>query len=159
MPGRSQVTKPPSIATVKDVAELAGVSTATVSRVLSGLSGVREPLRVKVTDAARKLGYQPNRAARDLRARSSRTIGVLIPDIENPFFTSVVRGIEETLHSAGYTLLLANFNEDPAREAAQLATFRAEGIGGLIFAASREPAPMYQHLSETGVPMVAVSRT
>jgi DNA-binding LacI/PurR family transcriptional regulator len=159
MPRRSQAARPPSIATVKHVAELAGVSTATVSRVLSGLSGVREPLRTKVVAAARKLGYQPNRAARDLRARSSRTIGVLIPDIENPFFTSVIRGIEETLHAAGYTLLLANFNEDPAREAAQLATFRAEGVGGLIFAASREPAPVYQHLSEAGMAMVAVSRT
>src|SRR5436305_14709723 len=146
MPGRSQVTKPPSIATVNHVAELAGLSTATVSRVLSGLSGVREPLRVKVVDAARKLGYQPNRAARDLRARSSRTIGVLIPDIENPFFTSVIRGIEETLQATGSTLLLANYNEDPAREATQLATFRAEGGGGLIFAATPDPASRQPHL-------------
>jgi len=71
---------------------------------------------------------------------------------------SVIRGIQENLQSTGYTLLLANFDEDPAREAAQLATFRAERVRGLIFAASREPAPLYQQLSESGMPMVAVSR-
>jgi DNA-binding LacI/PurR family transcriptional regulator len=158
MPRRAKSVGPTTIATVKHVAERAGVSTATVSRVLSGLSGVREPLRTKVVEAARQLGYQPNRAARDLRARSSRTIGVLIPDIENPFFTTVVRGIEETLQATGYTLLLANYNEEPAREATQLRTFRAEGIGGLIFAASREPAALYQQLADSGLVMVAVSR-
>jgi len=158
MPRRSQAAGPQRAATVKDVAELAGVSTATVSRALSGLPGVREPLRGNVLDAARRLGYQPNRAARDLRARSNRTIGVLIPDIENPFFTSVVRGIEETLQATGYTLLLANYNEDPEREAAHLATFRAGGVGGLLFAASREPAPLYEQFADSGIPMVAVSR-
>src|SRR6516164_4161562 len=94
---RKSSSSSPGVATVKDVAERAGVSTATVSRVLSGVAGVREPLKSKVLEASRALGYRPNRAARELRARTSRTAGVLIPDIENPFFTSVVRGIEETL--------------------------------------------------------------
>lgn len=146
------------VATIKDVADRANVSTATVSRVLSGASVVREPLRSQVMDAARALGYRPNRAARDLRARSSRTVGVLIPDIENPFFTSVIRGIEETLQHAGYSLQLANFNEDPDRETTHLENFRAEGVGGLIFAASRNPSPLYQQLADAGLPMVAVSR-
>jgi DNA-binding LacI/PurR family transcriptional regulator len=155
MPKRSE---PPAVATIKDVAGRAGVSTATVSRVLSGITGVREPLKSQVIDAARMLGYRPNRAARDLRARSSRTIGVLIPDIENPFFTSVIRGIEETLQATGYSLQLANYNEDPDRETTHLETFRAEGVGGLIFAASRTPSPLYQLLSDSGMTMVAVSR-
>jgi LacI family transcriptional regulator len=146
------------VATAKDVAELAGVSTATVSRVLSGVVSVSEPLRAKVSQAARQLGYRPNRAARDLRARSTRTIGVLIPDIENPFFTSVICGIEQMLQEAGYTLLLANYNEDPERESAHLETFRAEGVAGLIFAASSDPSPLYQQLADSGMAMVAVSR-
>jgi DNA-binding LacI/PurR family transcriptional regulator len=150
--------EPQGVATIKDVADRAGVSTATVSRVLSGFAGVREPLKKQVLEAARSLGYRPNRAARDLRARSSHTVGVLIPDIENPFFTSVIRGIEETLHVAGYSLQLANYNEDPERETTHLETFRAEGVGGLIFAASRTPSPVYLQMAESGVAMVAVSR-
>jgi len=93
---------------VKEVAQRAGVSTATVSRVLSGSVRVREPLRSQVLEAARSLAYRPNRAARDLRIRSSRAVGVLIPDIENPFFTSAVCGIEEVLRKTDYSLLLAN---------------------------------------------------
>jgi DNA-binding LacI/PurR family transcriptional regulator len=154
----TKVPAPAGVATVKDVAERAGVSTATVSRVLSGTGSVREPLKTKVVAAARALGYRPNRAARDLRARTTRTIGVLIPDIENPFFTSVVCGIEHTLQATGHTLLLANYNEDPSRERAHLETFRAENIGGLIFAASGSPAADYVDMVEGGLPMVAVSR-
>jgi DNA-binding LacI/PurR family transcriptional regulator len=156
MPKRSEPQ--PGVATIKDVASRAGVSTATVSRVLSGVAVVREPLKAQVLKAAHHLGYRPNRAARDLRARSNRTIGVLIPDIENPFFTSVICGIEEILHATGYSLQLANFNEDPERETTHLETFRAEGVGGLIFAASRKPSPIYQQLAESGLAMVAVSR-
>lgn len=159
MPHRRRVqTAPPAVATVKDVAEMAGVSTATVSRVLSGVSAVREPRRTKVLEAARLLRYRPNRAARDIRARSSRAIGVLIPDIENPFFTSAVCGIEEVLQSAGYSLLLASYNENPTREGELLNTFRAEGVAGLIFAASRAPSTIYQQLSRAGLAMVAISR-
>lgn len=160
MPSRRvQLATRSGVATVKDVAELANVSTATVSRVLSGTSGVREPLKLKVLEAARSLAYRPNRAARDLRARSTRTVGVLIPDIENPFFTSVVCGIEDALQSTGYSLLLANYNESPEREAIHLQTFQAEGVAGLMFAASRSPSPLYVQLNESGMPMVAVSRT
>jgi DNA-binding LacI/PurR family transcriptional regulator len=119
---------------------------------------VREPLKSKVLEASRALGYRPNRAARELRARTSRTVGVLIPDIENPFFTSVVRGIEETLQAAGYTLLLANYNEDPERETRHLETFRSENVAGLIFAASRLPSALYSDLLDGGMPLVAVSR-
>lgn len=148
----------PAVATVKEVAERAGVSTATVSRVLSGSAGVREPLKSRVLAAAQSLGYRPNRAARDLRVRSSRTVGVLIPDIENPFFTSVVCGIEEALSETDYSLLLANYNENPEQETRRLETFRAEGVRGLIFVASRAPSRLYADLESAGIAMVAVSR-
>ncbi len=150
--------KQSSVPTVKEVAEHAGVSTATVSRALSGSASVREPLRSRVLEAARSLSYRPNRAARDLRVRSSRAVGVLIPDIENPFFTSVVCGIEDVLRKTDYSLLLANYNEDPDQEDRRLELFRAEGIRGLIFAASRTPSRLYAELGKAGIALVAVSR-
>jgi len=151
--------KPKSRAsTIKEVAQRAGVSVATVSRALSGSAGVREPLRSRILEAAQSLSYSPNRAARDLRVRSSRAVGLLIPDIENPFFTSVVRGIEEVIGKTDYSLLLANYNEDPDQETRRLELFRAEGVRGLIFAASRTPSSLYAELGKAGMALVAVSR-
>src|SRR5436309_1984947 len=97
--------------TIREVADRAGVSIATVSRVFSGGARVTEDASRRVRDAARLLNYQPNRVARNLRVRSSRTVGVVVPDIENPFYTSVIGGIEEVLQASAYTLLLANSNE------------------------------------------------
>ena len=147
-----------SAPTGKEVAKLAGVSTATVSRALSGSGGVREPVRSRIIEAARSLSYRPNRAARDLRVRSSRAVGVLIPDIENPFFTSLVCGIEDFLGKTDYSLLLASYNEDPAQESRRLEVFRADGVRGLIFAASRAPSRLYAELGKAGMALVAVSR-
>jgi LacI family transcriptional regulator, galactose operon repressor len=153
-------SKPKSpVPTVKEVAQRAGVSTATVSRALSGATGVREPLRSRILEAARSLSYHPNRAARDLRVRSSRAVGVLIPDIENPFFTSLVSGIEDALGKTDYSLLLASYNEDPHQEARRLELFRAEGVSGLIFAASHSPSNLYTELERSGMALVAVSRS
>ncbi len=149
----------PSAPTVKEVARKAGVSTATVSRALSGSAGVREPLRSGILEAARLLNYRPNRAARDLRVRSSRAVGVLIPDIENPFFTSLVCGIEDVLRKTDYSILLASYNEDPEQETRRLEVFRAEGVCGLIFAASRAPSSLYSELERDGLTLVAVSRS
>ena len=145
--------------TVKEVARQAGVSTASVSRALSGSTGVSEPLRSRILEAARLLSYRPNRAARDLRIRSSRAVGVLIPDIENPFFTSLVCGIEDVLSKTDCSLLLASYNEDPDQETRRLEVFRAEGACGLIFAASRKPSGIYSDLEKDGVALVAVSRS
>jgi DNA-binding LacI/PurR family transcriptional regulator len=149
---------PPAVPTVKEVAGLAGVSTATVSRVLTGAAGVREELVRRVRAAAQKLNYRPNSVARNLRVRGTRTIALVIPDIENPFFTSIVGGAEHVLQAANYTLLLANFNEDSEREDLLLDTLRAEGIAGMIFAPSANPSRLYQELWKAKLPMVAVSR-
>jgi LacI family transcriptional regulator len=144
--------------TVRDVAERAGVSAASVSRALSGGRGVRESVRSRILQVAQELSYRPNRAARDLRVRCTRAIGVLIPDIENPFFTSLVCGIEDVLGKTDYSLLLASYNEDPAQEERRLEVFRAEGVCGLIFAASHSPSRLYSDLAKAGVALVAVSR-
>jgi LacI family transcriptional regulator len=147
-----------SAPTVKEVARLAGVSTATVSRVMSGAGGVRKELMRRVQNAAQKLGYQPNPAGRSLRIRSTRTIGMVFPDIENPFYASVISGAEEVLQSAGYSLLLANYGEDPTRENIQLTSLRAEHVAGILFAASCKPSADYQSVLNAGISLVAVSR-
>ena len=115
-------------------------------------------MRSRILVAAQELSYRPNRAARDLRVRSSRAVGLLIPDIENPFFTSLVCGIEEVLGKTDYSLLLASYNDDPAQEERRLELFRAEAVRGLIFAASRTPSRLYTDLEKAGIALVAVSR-
>ncbi len=157
-PRRSRRSVPGSAPTIKHVAEAAGVSTATVSRVLSGLAGVRAGVRDRVREVVRTLGYRPNRVARSLRVRTTRTIGVIIPDIENPFFTRVIRGIEEVLQEAEYSLLLADSNESPARERTNLATLQAEGVAGVILTAAEGQRADYRELLGPRLPMVAVSR-
>lgn len=145
--------------TIIQVAQRAGVSTATVSRVLSGADNVTKKLATKVHRAVTELNYQPNRAARTLRIRSTQTIGVIIPNIENSFFTSVVRGIEKTLKKAGYTLLLGNSDEDPKQEQLYLATLRAEGVAGIIFVPVSNEAASYQWLVDAKLPFVVMDRS
>jgi DNA-binding LacI/PurR family transcriptional regulator len=108
------------------VADRAGVSIATVSRAFADPKTVSDELRARVHEAARVLRYRPSRAARTLRVGTSQAVGVLIPDLQNPFFTDVVRGIDSVLQSAGYTLLLSNADEDAARERNILETFLAQ---------------------------------
>ena len=143
--------------TITEVAVRAGVSTATVSRVFADADRVSSELRQRVRQASRLLGYQPSRIARNLRVGTTLAVGVVIPDIENPFFTGVVRGIENVLHAAGYTLLLANSDEVPAREERMLATLRAEGVAGIVFVPIATRRTGYKGLSST-LPIVAVDR-
>ena len=147
-----------AVATIKEVARLAGVSTATVSRVFSGGTAVREDLGKKVREAAKTLNYRPNKLARNLRTRRTQAVGVVIPDIENPFFTAVICGIEDVLRSAEYSLLLANSNEDAARERKNVEALQAEAISGMIFTPSGKDVGFYRELSDSGIPLVAVSR-
>src|SRR5712692_9189481 len=102
--------------TNKDVANRAGVSIATVSRVVNSLPNVRPELRRKVLRAVKELNYQQSRTAQRLRAKRSRVIGLVISDIQNPFFTSVARGIEDVASERGYSLVLCNSDEDPEKE-------------------------------------------
>src|SRR5579862_9794607 len=147
--------KPP---TIRDVAEAAEVSTATVSRVLAGVDQVTDELKERVFEATRRLRYTPNGVARNLRRRTTRMIGVVVPDIDNPFFTSIIGGVEEVLQGANYNLLLANYNESPAREHDLLRTLGAEGAAGIVFTPSNAPGADYRELVLEPGPMVAISR-
>lgn len=144
--------------TIRDVARKARVSTATVSRVLAGVDVVSEDLADRVRSAARQLRYQPSRLARSLRSRKAHTVAVLIPNIQNPFFTGVLRGIEDLLQATDYTLILGNSDDNPTRERGYLDLLRAEGVGGLILVPGLEGARPYREVLDAGVPIVAIDR-
>lgn len=148
----------PDRPTVRQVAALAGVSTATVSRALAGDARVRETLRRRVLDAASTLKYRPNRAARSLRIRRSLTVGVIIPDIQNSFFTGIVRGIENVLEAATFTFLLGNSDGRADRERIYLETLRSEGAAGFITVPSQDDPDLYRELHAAGLPVVTLDR-
>ena len=155
---RGKAKGQPALAGIKQVAARAGVSIASVSRALSGHPHVSPELKMRVEAAVRSLNYAPNRAASTLRARSTRIIGVVIPDINNPFFTSVVGGIESVLHRAGYSLLLTNSNENPKRERDNVRTLQAENVAGIAFTPSAADASVYRKIGMAGVALVAIAR-
>jgi DNA-binding LacI/PurR family transcriptional regulator len=144
--------------TIRDVAARAGVSTATVSRVLSGSDGVGKQVSDRVLAAVRALDYHPNRLARDLRVGLRKVIGVVIPDLQNPFYTSVVHGIEAVLCREGYSLLLAHSNDLAEREESQLALLRGEGAAGLVLIPNNDVKTNYQSLRAWNIPVAAVDR-
>lgn len=137
---------------------MAGVSIATVSRVFSNGDLVSAELVERVQAAARKLNYQPNRIARNLRTQTTHTVALVISDIENPFFTSVVRGVEHALREAGHTLLLTDSDEDEHLELENLLSLRAEGVAGVIIAPVHGGARRYEQLRQSGMRMVAIDR-
>jgi len=156
---RSKSPNPLGKVTIKEVAADVGVSTATVSRVLAGKDSVAEAVRKRVLAAAAKLNYHPNRLARGLRLGQRKVIGVIIPDLRNPFFTGVAHGVEAVLYSAGYTLLLGHSDGQPEREQVQLGVLRGEGVAGLVFIAGNRPGANYEILRSWEIPLVAVDRS
>jgi LacI family transcriptional regulator len=147
--------------TIRDVARVANVHPGTVSRALNeetrGL--VNPDTAERVIRAANKLGYRPNRIARGLKTSRSHTIGVLIPDITNPLFPPILRGIEDRLDDAGYTSLIVNTDNDPERERIHLEAMRARQVDGLISATARLDRELLDELGGAGTPLVLVNRS
>jgi len=125
--------------TIQDVARSAGVSTATVSRVLSAPELVAEPTRQKVMTAVTALGYAPNHAAKMLRTLRTEKILVTVPDISNPFFSQVIRGVEQAAQAAGYSVLLGDTRHEAEREDRYGEMLRRKEADGLIFLGHRLP--------------------
>lgn len=123
--------------TLADVAARAGVSLMTVSRVVNERPGVGNETRERVRQAIDDLGYRPNIVARGLKAASSRTIGLMIPDVTNPYFPEIVRGAEDGAIENGYTLLLTNVIEDLERETQAMQTFEDHLVDGVIACSPR----------------------
>src|SRR5258707_15798321 len=111
------------MSTLRDVARKAAVSTATVSNVLNNALYVSPELRCRVLAAAKELHYRPNALAKNLRLQRSQTVGMVVPDITNPFFPAIVRGAEDVLTQAGHTLIIGNSDNDPAKEDAYYQSF------------------------------------
>lgn len=143
---------------IKEVALAAGVSTATVSRVLSNKPYVRPELHERVMSAVEQLGYRPNLVARSLRSQQSNTIGLIVSDIRNPFFTSVSRAVEDYANEHGLTLLLCNTDEDPNKEALYLHSMKDQNVSGLIFSPTRQSARNYDSI-KSDIPTVVIDRT
>ncbi|MGD0197366.1 MAG: LacI family DNA-binding transcriptional regulator [Solirubrobacteraceae bacterium] len=146
--------------TIKDVARLAEVHPATVSRALNPETRflVTDETAIRVIAAAQELGYQANPMARGLKTKRSYTVGVLIPDITNPLFPPILRGIEDRLDEAGYTTLIVNTDNQPEREQQALATMSARQVDGFIAATARLDAGALTDPAASGVPVVLVNR-
>lgn len=120
------------MASIKDVARQAGVSTTTVSRVLTSPEAVRAPLRERVEQAIAALAYRPNLAARRLRQQRSSLVGLIVSDIRSPFFTDLGRAVEDVAYRNGLRLILCNTDEDPAKERDYLQLMADEQASGVI---------------------------
>ena len=145
--------------TLRDVAEAAGVHAATASRALNpGTRGlVNADTARRVIKVAESLGYRPNPIARGLKTSKSGTVGLVIPDLTNPLFPPIVRGIEEVLEAAGFSGLIVNTDNDPGREQAQIESLRSRQVEGLIIATARLEHPLLGS-SPRGCALVMVNR-
>ena len=149
-----------SVPTLRDVAALAGVHPATASRALNpdtkGMTSADTAERVM--RAAEQLGYRPNAVARSLRTARSSSIGVVVPDLTNPLFPPIVRGIEAALAPYGYVLLIVNTDNNARQEEQLIASLRARSIDGLILATATFGDPLIEMLAHGDLPVVLVNR-
>ncbi len=143
---------------IGDVAQRAGVSAATVSRTLSGKPHVSAAVRARVMEAVEALSYRPNRIARSLRVRRSRFVGLVVSDIQNPFFNSVVRAVEDALQPHGFAVFLCNTDENPEREALYLELLADEQVAGVILTPAQADAGRYEGFAGSGMPVVVIDR-
>ncbi len=144
------------MATIAQVARRAGVSTATVSRVLNG-KPVRSDMAQAVHRAAGELDYSPDRTARSLRRRYSDVVALVVPDIENPFFTSLARGVEDVAQAAGLSVVLCNSDDDPAKEERYLSIAVSDNMAGVILAPA-SPTPRLEPLLQRQRVVVVLDR-
>lgn len=142
---------------IKDVAAAAEVSVATVSRVLTNQPNVRPAVRERVLEAVKKLNYRPNLVARSLRSQQSNTIGLIVSDIRNPFFTEVSRAIEDAAYEQGFRVLLCNTDENPEKEILYLDLMHDENVAGVIFSPTYQTAAKLKEL-KLNFPTVIIDR-
>lgn len=142
-------------ATISDVARTAGVSTSSVSRHLKGLAVQRAD---RIAEAMNELEFRPSEVARWLKSGKTLALGLVVPDVTNPFFAAVVKGAESVANAAGYSVVLCNTDESPDREHDVLAAMRGR-VDGLLLAPARDDAETVESLDELGVPVVLVDRT
>jgi LacI family transcriptional regulator len=146
--------------TLRHIARKAAVSTATVSNVLNDSLYVSPELRERVLAAVRELNYRPNTIARSLRVKRTHTVGMIVPDVTNPFFPAVVRGAEDVLARAGFTLVIGNSDNNVAKEETYYRTFLERQVDGLLTVpTSDEPPQVLKSFRERSIPVVYVDRS
>jgi LacI family transcriptional regulator len=147
-----------SRATIYDVAKEAGVSSATVSRVLAGRDIVAESTRVHVTAVAERLGYRPNQVARSLSNRTSDMVAVMLPDITNPFFSELVKGVQSAAFERGLTTLICNTESDPALERRYLDGLLASQVQYILVVGLTLDRESVQRYMSAGLTFIALDR-
>jgi LacI family transcriptional regulator len=145
-------------ATIKDIARLANVSHTTVSRALNDKSRIRNETKEKILAIVRQLNYQPNFIARGLVMRRTRTLGLIITTIANPFYTELALGIESTARSLGYNIILSFTHSDLVIEKESIDMLRSKGVDGMIFSSAHMDDPNIVRLAEEEFPVVMVNR-
>jgi len=146
------------MASIKDVAKRAGVSSATVSRVLANKPHVRPELQERVLTAVRELDYRPNLVARSLRVQQSNIVGLVVSDIQNPFFTAISRAVEDAAYAEGMNVFLCNTDEDPAKEVSYLNLMRDAHVAGAILSPTLQTAGSLADVLDPAWPLVVIDR-
>ncbi len=147
--------------TLKDIAERVGYSVSTVSRVLSGMGPnyrISKAAQEKIYEAAREMNYKVNPIARGLRLQKTMTIGLVIPDISNPFFSQIARNVEREARKNGYSIILCDSEEDTAREIRSVEILRQHKVDGLIISTVGQDANHIMNIFQKKIPMVVVDR-
>ena len=147
-----------STPTMSDVARLAGVSEATVSRTLANPGKVAPATRERVESAARELGYRVNHVARNMRSGKARIIGLVVSDLTNPFFTALARSCEDAAAARGYSLIISNTDESPERESSSIEVMAAERVAGVLLASTNRAGDSIDAIRHLGIPVVALDR-
>jgi LacI family transcriptional regulator len=146
------------MATIKDVAAVAGVSFTTVSHVVNNSRPVSADVRAKVERAIRELNYVPSAVARSLKARSTATIGLLVPNGTSPYFAELARGVEDGCAQKGYCVFFCNSDDDPVKQRNYLRVLQEKRIDGLIVASAGDDAVLAETLADAREPLVVVDR-
>lgn len=144
--------------TIKDVAKAAGVSIATVSRILNCTGGVSETLEARVREAIETLGYSTNDAARTLKGKNSFSIGLIIPDIQNPFFPALVRSIEDTAHASDHAVLLCNSDGDVEQEMRYIRFLHGKRVDGILLIGGQQSNKSVELAESLQMPIVLLDR-
>jgi LacI family transcriptional regulator len=147
-------------ATLSDVAALAGVDVSTVSRVLGGNKNqrVREETRQRITDAAKTLNYQPNLSARGLRTSRTYSLGIAVPQLDNPVYYQIILGAERGAYERGYSLVIAHIEESAADDAAYSRVVRANRVDGLLVTTLDDNSAILRAVKQAGVPFILLNR-
>lgn len=146
------------MASIRDVAQIAGVSISTVSRVISGSANVESATRSRVEEAIRETGYRPNLNARSLRSRSGQLVGLALPKIIHETFSTIIHYAEQEAHKMGYGLIIGNTEDDPERERHFIDDLLSRNVDAIVFSRVSDASQLPERAKERGLPIVVIDR-